>query len=182
METDTRESAVNELMSTKAARTKDIALAMVLIGVGLYGGITVLSTKATGFVDEQTMDHTTLPSIWGFLLAGLTALWLVQLIVELRTVNASLTALEHTADVFSVERMFPELSPTLIGRMIAAVLSIIVYAVMFEELPFFAITGVFLFVMLLVFGRPLHWKTAGLAAIGCAVFHVMFVTFLKLPL
>ncbi|WNJ99222.1 tripartite tricarboxylate transporter TctB family protein [Thalassospiraceae bacterium LMO-JJ14] len=182
MDTDKRKHAINELMTVKAARTKDIILALVLIAVGLYGGISVLSTKATGFVDDQTMDHTTLPSLWGFFLAGLTALWLVQLVIELRTVNTSLGVLDHRANVFSIDRMFPELSKTLIGRMIAAVISIAVYAVLFEEMPFALITGVFLFVMLLVFGRPLHWKTGVLALGGCLVFHLMFVTFLQLPL
>lgn len=182
MDTDKRESAINELMSVKAARTKDIAMAAALIATGLYGGISVLSTKATGFVDDQTMDHTTLPSVWGFALAGLTALWLVQLIAELRIVNNSLTNLDHSANVFSIDRMFPELSKTLIARMIAAVLSILIYAVLFEELPFFLITGIFLFAMLLVFGRPLHWKTGALAVGGCVVFHLMFVSFLQLPL
>lgn len=182
MDTDKRKSAINELMTVKAARTKDIILALVLITVGLYSGISVLSTKATGFVDDQTMDHTTLPSLWGFFLAGLTALWLIQLITELRTVNTSLGVLDHRANVFSVDRMFPELSKTLILRMIAAFASIIVYAISFEELPFFAITGVFLFVMLLVFGRPLHWRTGALAVGGCILFHFMFVTFLQLPL
>lgn len=182
MDTDTRQDAINELMSVKAARTKDIALGMTLVCVGLYAGITVLSTKATGFVDEQTMDHTTLPSIWGFLLAALTAIWLAQVIMELRTVNTSLQKLEHKSHVFSIERMFPELKPKLIARMIAAIVSIFVYAWLFEELPFFLITGVFLFIMLLVFGRPLHWKTGALAVVGCAVFHILFVTFLQLPL
>lgn len=182
MDTDKRESAINELMSVKAARTKDIAMAATLIVIGLYGGISVLSTKATGFVDDQTMDHTTLPSVWGFLLAGLTSLWLLQLLAELRTVNTSLANIDHSANVLSIDRMFPELSKTLILRMIAAVISIFIYAVLFEELPFFAITGVFLFIMLLVFGRPLHWKTGVLAIGGCVLFHLMFVTFLQLPL
>lgn len=182
MQTDQRETAINELMSVKAARTKDIALAVVLIAIGLYGGISVLSTKATGFVDDQTMNHTTLPSIWGLLLAGLTALWLLQLVVELKTVNRSLDTLDHSANVFSVRRMFPELSPLLIARMIAAAVSIFIYAVLFEELPFFLITGVFLLIMLLVFGRPLNLRTVMLAGGGCLVFHLMFVTFLQLPL
>lgn len=182
MDTDTRQEAINDLMSVKAARTKDIALALTLIGIGLYGGISVLSTKATGFVDEQTMDHTTLPSIWGFGLAALTALWLFQVIIELRTVNTSLRNMDHRANVYSIERMFPGLTPLLIARMCAAVLSIAIYAVSFEEAPFFLITGIFLFVMLLIFGRPLHWKTGALAAVGCAVFHLLFVTFLQLPL
>ena len=182
MDTDNRQEAINELMSVKTARTKDIGLALALIGVGLYGGISVLSTKATGFVDEQTMDHTTLPSIWGFGLAALTALWLFQVIMELRVVNTSLRSFEHSANVFSIERMFPELTPLLIARMIAAIAAIGIYAVMFEELPFFLITGVFLFAMLLILGRPLHWKTGALAVIGCAAFHLLFVTFLQLPL
>ena len=182
MKTDDQDPAVSELMSTKAARTKDIFLGSALIAVGLYASISIQLTETTGFVTDQLMDHATLPSIWGGFLAALTGLWMIQVIIELRHVNKALAALQQKEHVFSIDRMFPALSRTLILRMIASIVAILAYAVMFEEAPFFIITGIFLFVMLLVFGRPLHWKTAGLAAIGSVAFHLMFVTFLQLPL
>lgn len=182
MEDTQKDAAVGELMSTKAARTKDMFLGVALVAVGLYSGISVLSTKATGFVDEQTMDHTTLPSIWGILMAVLSAVWLLQVLSEYRTVNKSLAALGADGKIRSVDQMVPELTGRLLLRMIIAIAAIIVYAVFFEELPFFLITGIFLFVMLLVFGRPFGWQVIILSIIGCAAFHVLFVTFLSLPL
>lgn len=182
MQTDQQEAVLGELMSTKAARTKDAFLGIVLVVIGAYASISVQMTESTGFVTDQLMTHATLPSIWGALLAILTGVWLIQVFVELRHVNKALSALGAQGHVFSIDLMFPELSKLLIGRMIASIAAIIAYAVMFEELPFYLITGIFLFVMLLVFGRPLHWKTAGLSAIGAAVFHIMFVTLLQLPL
>lgn len=169
-------------METKAARTKDIGLSVALIAVGIYASISVQSTESTGFVTNQTMDHATLPSIWGAVMAALSAVWLLQVIMELRDVNKALDVLGQKDHVFSIDRLFPALSRRLLLRMVASVIAILAYAVMFEEAPFFLITGVFLFVMLLVFGRPLHWTTAAIAAIGCAAFHVMFVTLLQLPL
>ena len=182
METDNQDAAVSKLLSTKASRTKDIILGISLISVGLYASISVQMTESTGLITDQLMNHATLPSIWGGLLAALTSLWLVQVINELRHVNKALGMLGQNDHVFSIDRMFPTLSRTLILRMIASIIAIIVYATMFEEAPFFLITGVFLFVMLLAFGRPLHWKTGMIAAIGCAAFHVVFVNFLQLPL
>lgn len=182
MKTVEQDPAVNELMSTKAARTKDIFLGVVLIVIGLYASVSIQLTEATGFTTEQLIGHSTLPSIWGGLLAGLTGLWMIQVVLELCHVNKALAALNQKEHVFSIDRMFPTLSRKLILRMIASIVAILAYALMFEEVPFFLITGIFLFLMLLVFGRPLHWKTAALAVIGCVAFHLVFVTFLQLPL
>lgn len=182
METDDQDAVVSNLLSTKASRTKDIILGISLISVGLYASISIQLTESTGLITDQLMNHATLPSIWGGLLAALTSLWMIQVISELCHVNKALGMLGGNDHVFSIDRMFPTISRTLILRMIASIIAIIVYAVMFEEAPFFLITGAFLFAMLLAFGQPLYWKTGLIAAIGCAALHVVFVNFLQLPL
>lgn len=175
-------SATDRMLADKAARIKDLVIAVAIVLTGIYGSVSISGTSATGLVGVQAMDHTTLPWIWGMMLILLGALWAFQIFSELLQINKSLKSRGNEISMWSVDRMFPDMSRNLLFRMGVAIIGLIGYAMMFEELPFYLITAAFLFVMLLVFGRPLGPQTALVAIAGGVVFHGLFVIFLKLPL
>lgn len=182
METTGMSSASDKMLADKAARTKDLILAVVIVLTGIYGSVSISGTSATGLVGVQAMDHTTLPWIWGMMLMLLGTLWAFQILAELMQINKSLKSIDDETSMWSIDRFFPDMSRSLLFRMGVAIIGLIAYAMLFEELPFYLITSVFLFVMLLVFGRPLGLQTALVAISGGVAFHAMFVIFLKLPL
>lgn len=176
------EPATEKLLVEKSDRIKDLVVGVIIMAVGAYGSASIYGTSATGFVHDQTMDHTTLPSIWGVLIVLLGGLWVIQLALELRHINRSLAAIDHDGTVWSLAGMFPKLSPLLLLRMAAIVFGLVIYALTLETLPFYLITGVFLLYGLIIFGQPLSLKTLAIAIAGAAIFHSLFVLFLKLPL
>lgn len=176
------EPATEKLLVEKSDRIKDLIVGAIIMGVGAYGSASIYGTSATGFVHDQVMDHTTLPSIWGVLIVLLVGLWMFQVAVELLHINRSLKELGSDGNVWSPGGMFPKLSPLLLFRMAAIVFGLVIYALMLESLPFYLITGVFLIYGLIIFGQPLGLLTIAIAAAGAAVFHALFVLFLQLPL
>lgn len=70
----------------------------------------------------------------------------------------------------------------LFGRIVALLALLIAYATLLGEVPFFAMTSVFLFIAFLIFGQTNILRSAIVAMIGGALFHGLFVTLLKLPL
>jgi len=176
------EPATEKLLVEKSDRIKDLVVGTIIVGVGAYGGMSIYGTSATGFVHDQTMDHTTLPSIWGALVVLLGGLWIFQTATELYHINRSLKTLGSDGNVWSLGGLFPNLSPLLLFRMAAIVFGLVIYALTLETLPFYLITGVFLLYGLIIFGQPLGLRTMAIAAAGAAAFHGLFVLFLQLPL
>ena len=176
------DTSQDTLRAEKAARVKDLVIASAIMGVGAYAAISVSGTAGTGFVKDQAMDHTTLPMIWGVMLVLLGGLWGAQVLLDLRHVARELRARGGAGNVFTVTRMFPDLTGGLLARMAVAIVALVVYVMLFEELPFILLTAAFLLITLLTFGRPFGWRTILLSAGGGAAFHGLFVMFLKLPL
>jgi hypothetical protein len=176
------ESSTDNILVEKAARIKDLLLVTVIVLIGAFALHSISGTIGTGFVVDQTMDHATLPSIWAVTLVLLTGLWGIQVALQLRRINREIRAKGLQGNVMTPDRLFPQLSKSLIGRIIFTAVALTIYGTFLEIVPFVLLTGIFLFVMLLTFGRPINLITILLATGGGTAFHLLFVTFLKLPL
>ncbi|MGD9868070.1 MAG: tripartite tricarboxylate transporter TctB family protein [Hyphomicrobiales bacterium] len=67
-------------------------------------------------------------------------------------------------------------------RMLALLVLLIAYAELLSVLPYWLLTGLFLFLLFFVFGETNPLRNALVAALGAAAFHGLFVMILQLPL
>lgn len=170
------------LFIEKASRVKDLALAIVLIFAGIGCILLISDVAGTGIVKGQAVDHATLPQIWAIALIALTGLWMVRTIYDLVQVNLDIRKKGLIGAPPALPRLFFDLPKVLALRLAAAVVCLFVYATFLETVPFIVGTSVFLFAMLVTFGRPFERLTFVLSIGGGVFFHVLFVIFLKLPL
>ncbi len=176
------ETTANLLFAEKAARIKDMFLGTVLIFIGVGSYRLISQATETGLIGNQTVNHATLPEIWGVALVGLTAVWMMRLTLELRQCNREIKKHGFHDRKITLQGLFPSLTRNLVLRMMVSVGALFIYATFLESVPFILLTAAFLFVMLMTFGRPITKKTFALAVGGGVVFHFLFVTMLKLPL
>ena len=176
------EASGASLYNERAAKVKDLLLGTVLISIGIASYQIISQAVDTGLIENQEVDHATLPKIWGIALVVLVALWMVRSGLELRDVYREMDSRGMRPREMRLQHMFPDLSKTLAFRILITVAALVVYAVFLEVVPFALSTGVFLFVLLLAFGQPINKVTIGLAIGGGISFHLLFVTALKLPL
>jgi len=158
---------------------KDLALATCLCALGIFALVWIRSTVSTNILVGQDISHATLPSFWSSILAFLALLYglragrdLVTAWRDLRSDGDSGKAAMHAISVDWV----------MVGRLSGTVIALLVYALLLESVPFFVLTTVFLFAVLLIYGQPLRLWTGGLAILGGVCLHALFVEFLKLPL
>jgi hypothetical protein len=176
------ETSAASLYAERAARVKDLLLGTVLVLLGIASYRMISQAVVTGLIDNQEVDHATLPKIWGVVLVVLVALWMVRTAFELRDVSREMRARGMRPREMRLQYMFPDLPKTLALRMLITVAALVVYAGFLEVVPFALSTGVFLFVLLLAFGQPISKVMIGLSVGGGIGFHLLFVTALKLPL
>lgn len=169
--------------SDKAQRfrnaAKDLALATCLCALGIFALVWIRGTVSTNILAGQDISHATLPSVWSSLLAFLALLYGIQ---ASRTLISAWRDLRAEGDGGKAAFQAASVDWLMVGRLFGTVIAMTVFALLLEELPFVALTTVFLFAILLIYGQPLRLRTGILAALGGVGFHGLFVEFLNLPL
>lgn len=160
-------------------RLKDLALAVALAALGVFGYLHIRAEVASGLLEQQDITFATLPSTWCALLVLLSLVYAVSAVVDLVRLRARMTT--ESRDGIS-EPEPPRVQRGLIVRILVTVGALVAFAALLGELPFFLLVVAFLAVTLLAYGRPARWPVLVLAVAGGAAFHVLFVWILKLPL
>ncbi|MCF6390207.1 tripartite tricarboxylate transporter TctB family protein [Mycobacterium sp. MBM] len=144
------------------------AAQLILIAIGLYVAI---ESNSLGLWTRLGPGPGLLPLILGVTLAGLSAVWLVQTLVERRQGSASA---DRGAPGESLDR------PYIIG----VVGGLIVLAAIMELLGFQISMAIFLFAELMLLGRQKWWVAAPVALVGSIGVFVLFdrVLAVQLPL
>lgn len=156
-------------------QAKDTAFGLVLAAVGI-GAIALINTTKgeRAIAGTDVMSFSTLPTIYGSLLAVLSLLYVLG---ALRGGGAA------KAGAANPEAKAPARERAIVAIRIAGVLAaLIAYAVLLEYLNFLVLTTAFLAAMFVLFGQRPYWKVGLVSAAGGAGLYGLFIVALDLPI
>ncbi|WP_373089128.1 tripartite tricarboxylate transporter TctB family protein [Sneathiella sp.] len=158
---------------------KDIALGVVLVAIGLFALFYIQYGPGEAIQSSRDANITfrSFPVAISSLLVVISSLYVVSSLMSLsrsRKEGAGLNVDEHA------EKIAPP--PFLFLRILAVVAMLIGFALLIGKIPFFLLTGGFLFIAFFIFGETRVGPNAIVAVIGGGLFHGLFVSILNLPL
>lgn len=152
---------------------KDVMLAAALIAVGVAAVVIINATKGqVGISGTDFVGFETLPTIYGGLLAVLSAVYLAGSVRKLRRDRQR-----------PIEPRPPGAVRTTVAvRTFGALAALIVYAFLLESVHFLFLTAAFLVALFLLFGQRNPWRIGIASAAGAAGLYGLFIVGLDLPI
>ena len=162
---------------------KHIAFSLLLIAIGI-GSIVVINTS----VAEQTITGTnfirfsTMPTIYGALLVVLSGLYLldsVRKVLRAGRDDRNVAGLAPPAQAANAAGPSPR---TVAVRTFGALVMLVAYTVLLDQVHFFLLTTAFLAALFFLFGHRNLWRVAIVSIAGGTGLYALFIVVLDLPI
>ncbi len=164
-------------------KVKDLLLGFGLLAVGIIALNTIRSSEQqTSISSAAELTYATMPILYAWLLILLVVIYLAQTILALRK--------EHQTDQRPVEAREPEThetetastpKKTIFLRTLGTLLVLLAYVLLLEHVHFLILTILFLSGLFLLYGQRSLVKIVAVSVCGGAVFYLLFIHILKLP-
>jgi Na+/melibiose symporter-like transporter len=170
-------------------KIKDLALAIALLGVGVFALIAIGATsEQSRIVSAATLNFASLPTIYAKVLIFLVGVYLLTIFIDIHKQRKT-SQIQNNGRSSASEKEIEtdQSSPTwssrvIILRMIGTLLLLVLYVFCLEYIHFMIATTVFLFCMFYVFGQKSLKKITMVSIAGGAAFYLLFIKGLNLPI
>ncbi|WP_373086590.1 tripartite tricarboxylate transporter TctB family protein [Sneathiella sp.] len=164
---------------------KDAVLGTVLAIVGLFALFYIQYGPGEAIQSSRAANITfrSFPFAISALLFLISSLYVISSLLALSRSRKEVVEDQKEADADIEPPADKTAAPSHSSLRILAVLAMLIgFALLLGKVPFFLLTGVFLFIAFFIFGEKRILLNALVAAIGGGLFHILFVSILNLPL
>lgn len=159
-------------------KMKDITVGIVLVAVGLFALFYIQFGPGEAIQSSRDANITfrSFPIAISILLVVISCLYVVSSLMSLSSPRKDKMGLDGNENAKVAPPSF------LFLRILAVVAMLIGFALLIGKIPFFLLTGGFLFIAFFIFGEKRMGLNAVVAVLGGGLFHGLFVSILNLPL
>lgn len=170
-------------------KIKNLALAVALLGVGVFALATIGATpEQSRIASAATLNYASLPKTYGWALVILVGIYIITIFSDMynhwRTEKShnkeNLPAASKKLEADRSVSIWP--SKVVLFRLAGTLLMLVSYVLSLQYVHFMVATTVFLFCMFFIYGQRSIKKISMISIAGGAAFYLLFIKGLNLPI